>query len=154
MGTKQYLKYKRDNSESDLAQLQNEYDAEKGGYTIDTPAQGKTKGTSTFYESKLTPEQGGYYADKTLSGTDKQSPILYNPDRAEALVDFQKEAKVKATAASARIPRKAVNPTVSGKRRTARRERALKYGREGTILTGTLGGSQSDEKKKRKTLLG
>lgn len=161
----------------DLARLRTEYNADKGGYTITTPASGRRQEKTDFYKSSYTPEQGGYYADKSIkgAGSSKGNPNnyrFYNEERASYIsgnatssgiskrADGGAAGRDKATkdAAIARkvaaTPRKQVNPTVSGKRRTARRERALRYGREGTILTGTLGGSNTDERKKRKTLLG
>lgn len=176
-------------ADEDLARLREEYDADKGGYNVITPARLGHKEQTTFYKSKFTPEQGGYYADESITGPAPydgttvnaadpstfrkgiNDPTFYDKDRTSYIttssggirpaskkgiktetggaVQREKDA---ARLASARVPYKRVNTSLTRSRSTNRKQRALTYGRSGTILTGTLGGGTDDKKKKRMLL--
>lgn len=168
-------------ADADLKRLRSEYDADKGGYNI-TTGSGNTKHTQ-FIKSDFTPEQGGYYADKSIlhdptkpykANTYHRSGntyLYYDPNRAAYITGNTKGTKfnetqvgtggavgrdkIKRDAEGYRLfPKRGVNPTVTADRKTRRRRRALQAGRSGTILTGTLGKSDEKERNYRKTLLG
>ena len=171
-------------ADADLARLRSEYDAEKGGYTIPIKYTGRAsinsrnKPQSKFVKSSYTPEQGGYYADKSLLKDPSKAykartryssgnPYLYyNPERAGYITGSQpgsrkgsagRDKEIKDAAIARKVaatPHKRVNQTIRQNRGNARRERALRKGRQGTILSGTLGGTGEDDRKRKKTLLG
>lgn len=99
-------------------------------------------------KSAFTPEQGGYYADSSLVDRDSEEPLYFDERVKFGITEYSA-----AQAASARKPFKRVNRTLSKQRKSIRRQRAIAYGRSGTILTDTLGGKRED-KFKKKTLLG
>lgn len=121
--------------------LQSQYDKKTKTYTID----GKK------VKSKFTPSQGGYFTDKTL-GKDKFGDdidnTLYDRRASFGITEYSKSFQK-----SARKPFKRVNRSLIKSRQSNRKQRALAYGRSGTVLTNTLGGGVED-KRKKKTLLG
>ena len=159
-------RYKR--AETDLARLNKEYDAEKGGYNVTSPG-GTIRGTpqpdiTRFVESQYTPVQGGYYAD-----SDRERAAFIT-GKLEGVVDPKTLSKTEerglapgggfgdvrsgaASQVSARKPFKRVSRSLRKQRKSTRRQRALTAGRKSTILTGTLGDTRDDDLRK-KTLLG